>query len=386
MVEFRYILLHFLLVLLTAVFCYVFVRNKKWGFWKASLVPIILFTIEEGLRYGREIDWCVYYNVYEDIKKGIDTGHEIVFTMIWKVFGLMSVPYPILIAMSSFLLIFSVFFLFKPYQKSLYLIVPIIIVYCAYSATNLIRFFMGLSFLFISLRFFLDGKKRMSIVFVLCSAMTHVGLVLLIPLLFGLCRLKHTMMRPNLSIALCVLLMFFFDKSILANFSFVFNLFQNIDRFQHYAMEGASWLVSNGNHDFSEKSIGSMFVSSIPLFFMIKYSYKLCTQSKEMVVFYNYMLVGMFLKYIGSGLELMGRYGLALLPFVAFYLAMTLENILHHDKKTIFTIVTLVLIIGLVGMKMYSFCMPLYKNSSLLEYVWDEQKHPSSYYYLYLQR
>lgn len=386
MVEFRYILLHFLLILLTVVFCYVFVRKEKWGFWKSSLIPMIFFALEEGLRYGREIDWCVYYNVYEDIKKGIDTGHELLFTLIWKFFGLMSVPYPVLITICSFLLIFSIFYLFKPYQRCLYLIVPMVIIYCAYSATNLIRFFMGLSFLFISLRLFLDGKKTPSIIFMLCSVMTHVGLILLIPLLYGLNYVKRPLLRPKASITLCILLMFFFDKSILANFSFVFNLFQNVDRLSHYAIDGASWLVSNGDHDFNDKTIGSMFASSIPLFFMIKYSYRLCMEKKETIIFYNYMLVGMFLKYIASGLELMGRYSLALLPFIAFFLAITLKNLAHRKKKGSFAIVAFTVIIAFTGLKMYNFCTPIYKDSLLLEYVWDSQKHPSTYYYQYMQR
>ncbi len=360
--------------------------KKKWGFWKSSLLPIILFALEEGLRYGREIDWCIYYSVYENIKNGYNLGHEPIFQLIWKTFALVSTPYPVLITMCSFLLIFSMFFLFKPYQRSLYLIIPIVILYCAYSATNLIRFSMGLSFLFISIRMYLDGKKKLSIIFMLCSVMTHVGLSLLVPLLYGLIHIKRPLMQPKWSIALCIFLMFFFDKSILANLSFVFNLFRGVDRFSLYAMDATSWLTSNGDHDFNDKSVGLKFVTSIPLFFMIRYSYKLCNRNKEMIVLYNFMLAAMFLKYIASGLELMGRFSLALIPFVAFFLAISLDDIVHYGKKNTIAIITFLAIVVLIGMKMYNFCTPPYENPQFLEYVWDEQKHPSKYYYLYMQR
>lgn len=117
MIEFRYITLHLIVVFIILIFCNKIYKAPKYMYWKYASVPIFVFTIEEGLRWGREIDWCVYYFVYDNFKNNIFEGHEPLFTSIWWSFAHLGFDYYIIISFCSFLLIFSIFYLFKPYDE-----------------------------------------------------------------------------------------------------------------------------------------------------------------------------------------------------------------------------------------------------------------------------
>lgn len=385
MIEFRYVLFHVLLLFLIYFLCNKYLRRTKNSYWKIAVLPILIFTIEEGLRYGREIDWCVYHNVYMDIANGIDTGHELLFTLIWKAFSVVNAPYYIVIACCSCFFIYSFFYLFKPHKEYLFLIIPICILYEADSATNLIRFFMGLSFLFIATRDFLDGKRTRAIIFSTCAVLTHIGLILLLPLVWLIITRKRIISKPFVTIAISILLIVFFDKSVLANFSFIFDIFQGVERFAHYRTEASLWITSNGGHAFEGRDMITNFVASIPLFVTVYYGYKIAKMDKEYIKFYNLLIIGLYLRYISLGLELLGRYTLYFYPFYSFYIGITLFFLLK-TKKNIFSTISLILIIIFIGMKFYSFCAPPYNEDMLLRYVWDGQIDPSIFMKYYLER
>lgn len=382
MIESRYIIFHFLLLLSTYLACRGYLKQSQYSYWKIAIIPIAIFTIEEGLRYGREIDWCVYYDVYSDIKNGVDTGHEVLFTMIWKLFGLVDAPYYILIACCSAFFIYSLFFLFKSYKEALFLIIPICILYEAPPATNLIRFFMGLSFFFIATRCFLENKRSQALIFTFASIFVHVGLILLIPLVWILLIKKHTITKPRTSIIICLLLIIFFDKGVLAHFSFIFDVFKDVDRFAHYASDSVLWLTSNGDHDYEQRDIKTNLITSIPLFFVIYHGYKIVKVEKELTIFYNLMLVGIYLRYISMGLELMSRYVLYFYPFLSFFMGIVLIR-LSKRRKNLSSLCAIILIVGFVLMKTYNFCISQYDTDMLMRYVWDGKLDPSFFLQYY---
>ncbi len=66
MYNLQYIVLHILVILIKYVvgIAKKHLTKKQKNYWKLASIPIMVFTFEEGLRWGRHIDWCAYYYVY----------------------------------------------------------------------------------------------------------------------------------------------------------------------------------------------------------------------------------------------------------------------------------------------------------------------------------
>ena len=73
MVQLIYI---FLKVVELAVFIIFGKKISKVGsskeYWKLSVVPILTYSLIEGLRFGRKIDWNVYYFRYEQLGQNVN--------------------------------------------------------------------------------------------------------------------------------------------------------------------------------------------------------------------------------------------------------------------------------------------------------------------------
>ena len=70
-------------ILLFIVFCF----SGSWlskaktnkSYWMIAIVPMLAFAIIEGLRFGRLIDYNVYYFRYIDLGEGIEQFYELLF-------------------------------------------------------------------------------------------------------------------------------------------------------------------------------------------------------------------------------------------------------------------------------------------------------------------
>lgn len=67
MISVQYIVLHILLVLVTYISCKKIKSQSSHKYWQYAMWAIIAFTLEEGLRWGRMIDWCKYYESYASV-------------------------------------------------------------------------------------------------------------------------------------------------------------------------------------------------------------------------------------------------------------------------------------------------------------------------------
>lgn len=386
MIEIRYVLFHFILVVVLFLYCRKISAAPIEKYWKYAIPPILLFTFEEGLRWGREIDWCVYYGVYENLKHGVFQGHEPLFTAIWLLFAKLNLEYYILIAFCSFLLIYSIFFFFKPYKEINRYAIPFAVLMVAGGATNLIRWFMGGSFLLIALRFYLDGKRGKALIFSIAACCTHIGLIVAIPLLcFSLLK-KKEIVKPRTAILISILLSVFFDRSILGEFSFIFDWFNFYSRFAHYSDSASDWLTGDASKILSARdSAATLLFVSVPLWFFIYYSHKFIQNKEELIPLWNTLVLGVFLRNIARGLELLGRY--AGIFDILFCVAASygILYLVKKRNKTLLDLMGLLIMVVFIVKKIYVFCFSAYDVPELMQYVWDMQTNPSTlihYYYM----
>lgn len=381
MIEFRYILFHLLLAIILIYYGKQISCKSTNSYWKLSLIPILAFTIEEGLRWGRNIDWCVYYYVYNDYLQGFSSNHEILFQAIWKLYAFLNLPYPIIIASCSCLLIFAIFYFAKTYKSVSYILIPFIVFNCAGTATNLIRWYMGFSFLLIAIRLYQEEKRTLAILLTTCSVCTHIGLIIAVPIFYVLLTYNKILFKPFAAIVISILLSVLFDPSIMGKFSFIFDFFKGFDRLDTYANDATGWLTGEGqNADSERRSTSALLIANIPLWVYILVGYKIC-QNLNLIKAYNLMLVGIYLKNTASGLELMGRFAYLFEPFICVMASYGIWHLMRQKRTFANTILLFISIIYILR-KLYAFCAPM-EYEEFMHYVWDYQLSPSSLINLY---
>ena len=374
MIEFRYILFHLLLAIILLYYGKQISHKSINSYWKLSFIPILAFTIEEGLRWGRNIDWCIYYNVYNDYLHGFSSNHEVLFQAIWRLYAFLNFPYPIVIASCSCFLIFAIFYFTKTYKSVTYILIPFIVFNCAGTATNLIRWYMGFSFLLIAIRLYQEEKRTLAILLTICSACTHIGIIIAVPIFYALLTYNKVLLKPFAAIVISILLSVLFDPAIMGKFSFVFDFFKGFDRFDTYANDATGWLTGEGQNSTSERrSTISLLIANVPLWAYILVGYKV-SLNLNLAKVYNLMLVGIYLKNTASGLELMGRYSYLFEPFICVIASYSILYLIKQRRTFTNTILLLVSITYILR-KLYVFCAPMV-HDDFMHYVWDEQLNP----------
>jgi len=366
MITFQYISLHFLLLVVLIFFCRkISDARDDSKYWFYARFPIIAFTLEEGLRWGRETDWSLYYNVYQVFLRGDWTNHEPLFQVIWKIFAWCHCSYPVVISFSSFLFIFSVFVFFKPYRNVVWVAIPLCVGNHLIAASNTIRWYMAISMILIALTIIKQKKMYLGVGLLLASFLIHYGIIVLIPIFFLASRVK-CVAKPKWAILTCVLLIFLFDDSVLSNFSFLFNLFKNVERFSGYFNYGMEGLF---NHAQEQKTIFATLFTFIPYFAFILYGYHLKRDNKISCFLYNMIVLASYIKLVSVNLELFVRYYNAVDFFVclvAGYVFIYLRNNCYRTQHVIF-----ILFIVFYILRKFLYMMHPYDYEEYMMYVWN---------------
>lgn len=382
MITIQYVFLHILLLIITYLYGKKLTSlksNKKY--WNIAYVPIFAFTIEEGFRWGREVDWCAYYYVYQDMIKGIESNHEPFFRFLWGIFANSNMPYFCVISFCSFLLIYSLYFLFRPHYKFAYLLFPFLILWIAPKATNLIRWYMALSFLLIGIRYLLDKQNIKTLLFFSFALFTHYGSALLIITFLFVCKLNKQICKPYVAIIGSLALILFFSSSFMARFVPFLEYLSVIDRLAIYATNAEDWLTGNGQNSLMEKKSSLVYILTTIPFYLYLIDGSKTNLKKESIIFYNLSVIGLFLRSISSGLELLDRYAVSFDPFLVFMAVSAISN-LHKSPQTISKKIKCSIIYCSIIIQIYRFCAPLNRNE-FMYYIWNEQIAPERIFQKY---
>lgn len=366
MISVQYIVLHVLLVLITYMSCKKIKFQSSHKYWQYAMWAIIAFTLEEGLRWGRMIDWCMYYESYASILNETDYTMEPVFRIVWSIFAILHVPYWGIISFMSFLFIVSAFYFCKPYRNVLPYVMPLLVVTAGYFAENLIRWYMSYSFLLIALRHYLDGKKKNALFWVVISVLSHYAMILSVFLMLLIDYFKKKMLHPFVAIALSVLFvsLMSYYKDLMMNLLFIANLFSSSERFGHYSEDASDWFVVQDANPFMS------IVMMVPLYFALWVVNKKMNNSHLGCFVYNCFVVSLLIKSLGQDLELALRYRAIFDPFVCMLMGMVCYSSGLFIKKI--NISKAIMVVYLL-LQTIHFVTPL-PNEKLNMYVWNDTK------------
>lgn len=177
-----YIALQLLCMLIMFLSAFPISRTKTdRDYWKWSLCPIITFSFVHGLRFAREQDYVGYFFHFTLMKNGNNPEeYEYIFYKICHIFGLLGLPFWILVLCTAILFISSVMFVLKDFKKAL----PFVFLFLFWEIRYFdywMRFFIAFPFLLYSFGFLFRRKYLYALLFSIIAINVHIGMVLLLP-------------------------------------------------------------------------------------------------------------------------------------------------------------------------------------------------------------
>lgn len=164
------------LTLLYSGYLITYKNDDEKSYWKYSSIGIIVYSLVEGLRWNRGIDYPHYY---QDITGKLFTDYsETVYVWWTELFKFTGLPFWVAFIFYSFLFIHGFYFLLKKFKKQAVWALPLFFIITVGSSENLIRQFLAVSMFEYALYFFLEKKYGKSAIFALLTVQIHNSVII----------------------------------------------------------------------------------------------------------------------------------------------------------------------------------------------------------------
>lgn len=370
-----------ILLTLVAIFNAIHISQSKKPVTLKSFIPIIIaYTLYAGLRWGRGIDYNIYYWVYKGIVEGGGReDNEPLFELLVKIFGLMGLEWKhFVLFMSFFLAIASCTFL-RLFKKGLVLIVPFWFL-SINDAENLQRWYLAFSFILIGIPHLINENVKKFLIFALLGFLVHYGIVLV---LFPLVAIWHFsqkgILSPWISTVLYFLGFFLFSPDMMGIFT---DFVANVDigtRFASYQTDAEGWLTGS-NKDYLYRTANILNI--IPSLFLIFVGHSYIQQKKDdrlLVTLYHWTMFSVIFLPIALQIELLRRICSPFTIMQYVFLAIISYDILVSKIK----VKTMVYYICLCVFVYYAIKLvvvyPLSVDKKLTYYIWDSEGRNTQY-------
>ena len=311
-----YFFLQFLL-LLVSIYCGLKInKNNMKNVY--VLIFILTFTLIEGLRFGRGIDYNVYYYSFQT-KDVFDVckSNTILFDLLCFLLIKLGLPYQALIICSSSILAIAGTKLLIQYPKVLLLSLPWFYLQ-TFSAENLFRWYTAFSFLLLGIPYLLKDKTYIYLVCCIIGVQFHIMMAIPAILFYIISKAKSSLLSPWVSILIYLFLSLVWSSSFMKNFispiNYVLSFWEHYT--EVYGDNLGSWL-DGSQHGLVEFSIIRQILDFCKNIFLIFLGYKLIqkTKNKELVFYYNSMLLGIISYPAFAPIELFDRFNQLFLFF-----------------------------------------------------------------------
>lgn len=359
-----------ILMLVSAVVCgHMCLKHKR-------LIPFVLpfvlfFAINEGLRFGRGIDYNGYYFKYNDILKfGFEEPKEFLFVIYCKIIDYLGLNYQGFICSLSIVLIVSCIYSLRKFKSILPFALPL---FCLYSigAENLIRWWFSFSFLMIGVSFAVEKQYKNAIIFAVISCLLHTAmLVVIIIMAFIYFFAKKAFTNVLFLWGIYMLIYGFFKPENMAQVVPYLNILQFGDssQFAGYVQNADRWLTGTANYIGGELSI-IMAIQDLLVIYIATYVVK----NHSRTLFYYYLcLFGTLLYPAFFQIEILWRIIDVFHLYQYVIIAYAMHDILVQNtkKKDIkITICCILVALNLVRVHIINYFFSYDENSIL--FIWD---------------
>lgn len=345
-----------------------------------SFSPVIIaYTLFAGLRWGRGVDYNIYYYVYQEIGKGYNEGWEPIFYAIVKGFSFIGFPWQIMVLFMSFLLILSFSLYLKQFNKQLYVILPLLVLNLN-DAENLQRWYLAFSFFLICLYYWHNkfrNNNYLALLFFIASVLTHYGFVIPIMIFAGLWVVsKKYDLNPHIICCMYLSCLFLFKTDMMLYFEQYINMFNIGGRFSMYQANASGWLTGEVNAGDNPSNIASLskIIPNILLIYLGAYWMK---TEKDFKYKYIYVIAVFSIVFspIASQIELLYRVNSVLTIFKVIMIANLYDS--YRKRKFRNSIISALILVVFV-LKLYTMVSyPLTCNKIDTYFIWDSQGKPT---------
>ena len=376
-IRFIYILLK--LILFFIFCCGGFMLSKtttRRSYWTTAIIPILAFAIVEGLRFGRLIDYNLYYFRYIDIGQGGDQFYELMFSVICYVLYNCGIPYHIFIFLQCLFLIYATLLFFENYKGAVKYALPIVLGLYILNE-NFIRWYLAFSFILLSINSTIKEKKAWAWIWAICGVLTHFGFFFYLIILLGKGLLNRVTIKPIISTGLVLISTFFITITEIGGFIvLVSNLFLKLGigslsdglniRLSQSADLVSGYVGTMGMMETSFMGNIRYILSCLP---GIYWGRKYMQTYKNGIYIYNLFIIGAIFNPLLSMVEMLGRISSSLLMFLSIVSGVVFIKKLNNRSHIVIFILCL--------LSFLSSCWPsisiafAYSRDIDMMFIWD---------------
>lgn len=341
----------------------------------AGIAAICIYTLNEGLRFGRGIDYNLYYDHYINIAAGRETKLEFVFVQFCRCFIGLDFSFQALIMFMSFMFILSLLNFMQNFRNEIPLALPFFVFFSRPEVENMVRWYLAFSFFLFGLSDLIKREKLSwrYFLFSLIGCSIHYAIFPIPFAFFIIYQFKHIMLKPYISITLFMCIYLLFKAEAMSQFVDIVNILVNAsgERFTYYGDNAEYWLTGGfAGEDVS----GKIGISEMTfLFVLVILGHRILKYSDRKYIFsYNLFILGFLLFPIAKKLELAGRYDAIFFFFRAIVLAAILYTYYIRKCTRMIPALSSIVLIVLLYNPINSIKNILTGNPMKCLYIWDK--------------
>lgn len=331
MINLTFVFLRVLMLLVLGWGGYYVQKSGDKKYWKYLLLPIVAFTLNEGLRWGRGIDFNLYYYVYDQIAVWNETSDfEPLFTWFMQAAGYLSLSWQHFVVFMSFFLILSGCVFMRNYKEVMMWALPLFSLQ-VFLAENLMRWYFGFSFVLIGLYYLIRENKntRLFWIFSFAGVLCHYGLVVIVPVFYLLSKISRPMLSPRVSVPVMLLSTWLFKSEMMLGLIKYINLFTFSGRFENYQQDLNTWVTKGTAGKETQLDLNTLILYTVLLWGGHVLSRNF---GKKYIYVYNLFLIGT-LTYCTRIVEIAYRYNMLFSFFGFLIFAYLIQYILVKRYK-----------------------------------------------------
>lgn len=368
-----YITLLFLMILVLFYSGQALKKNYRI-FSNAGIAALSVYTINEGLRFGRGIDYSLYWRSYDQFAAGWDSSKEIAFDLLRTCFIYFGSPFQALVIFMSFMFILGLLSIMRQYRNILPIALPLFALYSLYEVENMVRWYLAYSIFLIGLSYLLEEGKinRKFIYFSGLACLFHYAFVPIPIIFYFVYRNKGILFRPFISFSIFLAVYLFFETEIMLSLTEPINFITaSTGTFENYSDRAEYWLTSGYADNYVSGILG--WGQILFLFTVTFAGYKPVQKLGRNYIFaYNLFIIGMILLPIAKKIELVLRYQQTFYFFQAVVIAASIYmHFIWKRVKLHYLFLCSTLLIYLNSCRIYV-SNPLNGNIKKYMYVWDK--------------
>lgn len=343
------------------------------NYWKLALIPLVAFAIISGLRFGRDYDYNVYYDVYTT---GEYKTMEPLFSLLVDVFHWFDLPYYFFVFFCSTFLIFSFLYLLKEFKNFSLFILPLFL--GIQDLENLMRWFLAFSFVMIGIKMLINKRYKLTVLFFIVSTQFHLGMLFCFPLILG-CYFfwNRKTINSKIAIVLFAMTLFLGSTDQLLRITSVVNMIgisggsEKADIYKENAANIASGGMKSGLYERSFSNNVRIFLCfAIPIFFSDKEVVNRFRQA-GLLWFYNLSIFSIIIMPIFILVEIFNRIAFALNCISIIFVGVTLYYGFKTRKQNGSRNFTLLLAFALLIYPILKKPFVAIENKNAIQYIWD---------------